>query len=86
MGLAGHVHLAAEPPNQWAAVEGSIDQGEGDEMVGSEDTSQEEHHMAYQENRRRVEILADRSAGFAEGDTSMDIEAAGIWEVAAGAD
>lgn len=68
-------------------VESSIGQEEGDERVGrEEDTSREEHHMAYQENRGQAEIPEDRSADFAGEDTSMDIDAAGILEAAAGAD
>lgn len=81
--------LATEPLNQSAVVEGSIGQGEGDERVGpKEETSQEEHHMAYQENRDQAETLEDQSADFAGEDTSMDldVEVAGIWEAAAGAD
>lgn len=81
------MQLAAAPPNQSAVVEGSIGQEEGEESVGpEEDTNQEEHHMAYQENRGQAEIPEDRSADFAGGDTNMDIDAAGTWEAAAGAD
>lgn len=86
MGLADHVQLVDEQLNQSAVVESSIGRGYNAERVGpEEDTSQEEHHMAYQGNRGQAEI-PDQSAGFAGEDTKTEIVAAGIWEAAAGAD